>query len=171
MKDGQIRMLILTLLLVLLLLFPLTPKGEQLISDCFPSVNYGENELILEPTPEPRPEETPSPTPVPLLLSDYYTELTAELPASYTLVSICTESDSFSDALLLQIRQWGFPMALELYADGTGFLRIFDQTEDLIFHPDSMLLSFQVKTVPFFFLDGRLRVHVGCRDLIFEKQT
>ena len=172
MRDSQFRTLILIQLLVLLLLFPFSPKGKQMVSGLFPSVNYREEALIPELTPAPVSAEISPSEPIsPINLSNYYTSLKAELPANYTLVYIRTVPCDFSDELLLHLRQWGFPMMLDLCADNSGELRIFDRAEQLHYDPDSMLMRFREKTLSFFYLDGRLHVWDGDSCMIFERQA
>ena len=55
--------------------------------------------------------------------------------------------------------------------DGSGLLRIFDRAETLLCDADSMLLRFQGETLPFFYLNGQLRVQDGDRYMVFQKLT
>ena len=168
MKNRTLLFYLLFFLLTALtLLFPDTPKGEEFMANYFPSVNLREEELI-PPPPAPTPPPSPPPTPVPL--SRFYTELGAELPGYYDLVSLRTEDDEFSDELLTRLRQLGMPMILELREDGSGVLGIFDHAIALKLDAGSMLVFSEGKTMPFFYLDGRLRVQDGTQFMIFERR-
>ncbi len=167
MKKHTLFFLLLFPLIALTLLFPRTAKGAAFMEKHFPPVNLREEELI--PTPSTTPEEPPSPTPVPL--SSFYTGIGAELAGYYDLVSIRTEEDEFSDELIARLRQLGMPMILELRADGSAVLGIFDQAIALDVNADSMLVFFEGKTMPFFYLDGRLRIQDGSRYMLFERRT
>ena len=168
MKNRMLLFYLLFFLLTALtLLFPDTPKGEEFMANYFPSVNLREEELI-PPPPAPTPPPSPPPTPVPL--SRFYTELGAELPGYYDLVSLRTEDDEFSDELLTRLRQLGMPMILELREDGSGVLGIFDQAIALTLDTEKMLAFSEGKTLPFFYLDGRLRVQDGTQFMIFERR-
>lgn len=172
MNDSPIRSLVRVLIFTLLILFPFTSMGERTINQLFPSVNFGESSIIPAPAPNPTPEDLPSPEPAePPVLSDYYTVCRAELSGSYKLVSIRTDTDEFSDELLLQLQQRGVPLTLDLSDDGSGLLRIFDRAETLLCDADSMLLRFQGETLPFFYLNGQLRVQDGDRYMVFQKLT
>ena len=172
MNDSPIRSLVRVLIFTLLILFPFTSTGERTISFLFPSVNMGEDTMIPAPAPNPTLEVLPSPELAePPVLSDYYTVCRAELPGSYGLVSIRTDTDEFSDELILQLRQRGVPLTLDLSDDGSGLLRIFDRAETLLCDADSMLLCFQDETLPFFYLGGKLRVQDGDRYMVFQKLT
>ena len=168
MKNRMLLFYLLFFLLTALtLLFPDTPKGEEFMANYFPSVNLREEELI-PPPPAPTPPPSPPPTPVPL--SRFYTELGAELPGYYDLVSLRTEDDEFSDELLTRLRQLGMPMILELREDGSGVLGIFDQAIALTLDTEKMLAFSEGKTLPFFYLDGRLRIQDGTQFMIFERR-
>ena len=169
MKNRMLLFYLLFFLLTALtLLFPDTPKGEEFMANYFPSVNLREEELIPPPTPAPTPSPSPPPTPVPL--SGFYTELGAELPGYYDLVSLRTEDDEFSDELLARLRQLGMPMILELREDGSAILGIFDQAIALEMDTEKMLAFSEGKTLPFFYLDGRLRIQDGTQFMIFERR-
>lgn len=175
MKKHTLFYLLLFPLIALTLLFPRMAEGAAFMEKHFPPVNLREKELI--PTPSPTPEETPSPTPeeapspTPVPLSSFYTGIGAELAGYYDLVSIRTEEEEFSDELLARLRQLGMPMILELRVDGSGVLGIFDQAIALEVDADSMQVFFEGKTMPFFYLDGRLRIQDGSRYMLFERRT
>ena len=82
-----------------------------------------------------------------------------------------TEDDGFSDELLARLHQLGMPMILELREDGRGVLGIFDQAIALKLDAGSMLVFSEGKTMPFFYLDGRLRVQDGEQFMIFERRS
>ena len=166
MKNRTMLYLLFFQVIALTLLFPYTPKGEQFMERFFPQSNLREEELI-PPPPAPTPPPSP-PTPVPL--TAFYTEIGAELPGYYDLVSIRTESNEFSDELLARLRQLGMPMILELREDGSAVLGIFDQAIALKLDAGSMLVFSEGKTMPFFYLDGRLRVQDGAQFMIFERR-
>ena len=168
MKNRTLFYLLFFQLIALTLLFPYTPKGEEFMEKYFPSVNLREEELIPPPTPTPTPTPSPPPTPVPL--SGFYTEIGAELPGYYDLVSMRTEGDEFSDELLTRLRQLGMTMILELREDGSGVLGIFDQAIALTLDTEKMLAFSEGKTLPFFYLDGRLRIQDGTQFMIFERR-
>lgn len=169
MKNRMLLFYLLFFLLTALtLLFPDTPKGEEFMANYFPSVNLREEELIPPPTPAPTP--APSPTPAPVPLTAFYTGIGEELPGYYDLVSLRTEGGEFSDELLTRLRQLGMPMILELREDGSGVLGIFDQAIALKLDAGSMLVFSEGKTMPFFYLDGRLRVQDGTQFMIFERR-
>ena len=167
MKNRTLFYLLFFQVIALTLLFPYTPKGEEFMANYFPSVNLREEELI-PPPPAPTPPPFPTPTPVPL--SGYYTEIGTELPGYYDLVSIRTEGGEFSDELLTRLRQLGMPMILELREDGSGVLGIFDQAIALTLDTEKMLAFSEGKTLPFFYLDGRLRIQDGTQFMIFERR-
>ena len=168
MKNRTLFYLLFFQVAALTLLFPYTPKGEEFMANYFPSVNLREEELIPPPTPAPTPVPAPTLTPVPL--TAFYTEIGAELPGYYDLVSMRTEDDGFSDELLARLHQLGMPMILELREDGRGVLGIFDQAIALKLDAGSMLVFSEGKTMPFFYLDGRLRVQDGTQFMIFERR-
>lgn len=168
MKNRTLFYLLFFQLIALTLLFPYTPKGEEFMANYFPSVNLREEELIPPPTPAPTPVPAPTLTPVPL--TAFYTEIGAELPGYYDLVSLRTEGGEFSDELLARLHQLGMPMILELREDGSGVLGIFDQAIALKLDAGSMLVFSEGKTMPFFYLDGRLRVQDGAQFMIFERR-
>ena len=60
--------------------------------------------------------------------------------------------------------------ALELREDGSGVLGIFDQAIALTLDTEKMLAFSEGKTLPFFYLDGRLRVQAGTQFMIFERR-
>jgi hypothetical protein len=138
------------------------------MANYFPSVNLREEELIPPPTPAPTP--APSPTPAPVPLTAFYTGIGEELPGYYDLVSLRTEGDEFSDKLLTRLRQLGMPMILELREDGSAILGIFDQAIALEMDTEKMLAFSEGKTLPFFYLDGRLRIQDGTQFMIFERR-
>ena len=168
MKNRTLFYLLFFQLIALTLLFPYTPKGEAFMENYFPSVNLREEELIPPPTPAPTLPPSPTPTPVPL--SGFFTGIGTELPGYYDLVSLRTEDDEFSDELLARLRQLGMPMILELREDGSGVLGIFDQAIALTLDTEKMLVFSEGKTMPFFYLDGRLRVQDGTQFMIFERR-
>ena len=168
MKNRTLFYLLFFQLIALTLLFPYTPRGEEFMANYFPSGNLREEELLPPPTPAPTPSPSPPPTPVPL--SGFYTELGAELPGYYDLVSLRTEDDEFSDELLARLRQLGMPMILELREDGSAVLGIFDRAIALTLDTEKMLAFSEGKTLPFFYLDGRLRVQDGTQFMIFERR-
>lgn len=169
MKNRMLLFYLLFFLLTALtLLFPDTPKGEEFMANYFPSVNLREEELIPPPTPAPTP--APSPTPAPVPLTAFYTGIGEELPGYYDLVSLRTEGDEFSDKLLTRLRQLGMPMILELREDGSAILGIFDQAIALEMDTEKMLAFSEGKTLPFFYLDGRLRIQDGTQFMIFERR-
>lgn len=169
MKNRMLLFYLLFFLLTALtLLFPDTPKGEEFMANYFPSVNLREEELIPPPTPAPTP--APSPTPAPVPLTAFYTGIGEELPGYYDLVSLRTEGDEFSDKLLTRLRQLGMPMILELREDGSAILGIFDQAIALEMDTEKMLAFSEGKTLPFFYLDGRLRIQDGTLFMIFERR-
>lgn len=169
MKNRMLLFYLLFFLLTALtLLFPDTPKGEEFMANYFPSVNLREEELIPPPTPAPTP--APSPTPAPVPLTAFYTGIGEELPGYYDLVSLRTEGDEFSDELLTRLRQLGMPMILELREDGSGVLGIFDHAIALTLDTEKMLAFSEGKTLPFFYLDGRLRIQDGTQFMIIERR-
>ena len=169
MKNRMLLFYLLFFLLTALtLLFSDTPKGEEFMANYFPSVNLREEELIPPPTPAPTP--APSPTPAPVPLTAFYTGIGEELPGYYDLVSLRTEGDEFSDEMLTRLHQLGMPMILELREDGSGVLGIFDQAIALTLDTEKMLAFSEGKTLPFFYLDGRLRVQDGTQFMIFERR-
>ena len=168
MKNRTMLYLRFFQVIALTLLFPYTPKGEQFIERFFPQSNLREEELI--PTPSPTPTPTPSPTPTPVPLTSFYQEVGAELPGYYDLVSIRTEDDAFSDELLARLHQLGMPMILELHEDGSAVLGIFDRAIALKMDTEKMLVFSEGKTMPFFYLNGRLRVQDGAQFMIFERR-
>ena len=85
-------------------------------------------------------------------------------------MSLRTEGDEFSDELLTRLRQLGMPMILELREDGNGVLGIFDQAIALTLDTGRMQVFSEGKTMPFFYLDGRLRVQDGTQFMIFERR-
>ena len=162
MKNRTMLYLLFFQVIALTLLFPYTPKGEQFMERFFPQSNLREEELI--PTP------TPSPTPTPVPLTTFYQEVGAELPGYYDLVSIRTEDDEFSDELLARLAQLGMPMILELHEDGSAVLGIFDRAIALEMDTEKMLVFSEGETMPFFYLNGRLRVQDGAQFMIFERR-
>ena len=169
MKNRMLLFYLLFFLLTALtLLFPDTPKGEEFMEKYFPPGNLREEELL--PTPTPVPTQAPSPPPTPVLLTAFYTEIGTELPGYYDLVSLRTEGGEFSDELLTRLRQLGMPMILELREDGSGVLGIFDQAIALTLDTEKMLAFSEGKTLPFFYLDGRLRIQDGTQFMIFERR-
>ena len=169
MKNRTMLYLLFFQVIALPLLFPYTPKGEQFMERFFPQSNLREEELI--PTPSPTPTPTPSPTPTPVPLSGFYTEIDAELPGYYDLVSLRTEGDEFSDELLARISQLGMPMILELHEDGSAVLGIFDRAIALELDTGRMQVFSEGKTMPFFYLDGWLRIQDGEQFMIFERRS
>ena len=169
MKNRTMLYLLFFQLIALMLLFPYTPKGEQFMEQFFPQGNLREEELI--PTPSPTPQEQPSPPPTPVPLSKFYTKIGAELPGYYDLVSIRTQNDEFSDGLLFRLQQLGVPMILELREDESAVLGIFDQAIALNLDADRMLVFSEGKTIPLFYLDGRIRVQDGDLNMIFERRS
>ena len=167
MKNRTLFYLLFFQVIALILLFPYTPKGEEFMANYFPSVNLREQELI---PPPPAPTPPPSPTPTPVPLSGFFTGIGTELPGYYDLVSLRTEGGEFSDELLTRLRQLGMPMILELREDGSGVLGIFDQAIALTLDTEKMLAFSEGKTLPFFYLDGRLRVQDGTQFMIFERR-
>ena len=167
MKNRTLFYLLFFQVIALILLFPYTPKGEEFMANYFPSVNLREEELI---PPPPAPTPPPSPTPTPVPLSGFYTGIGTELPGYYDLVSLRTEGGEFSDELLTRLRQLGMPMILELREDGSGVLGIFDQAIALTLDTEKMLAFSEGKTLPFFYLDGRLRIQDGTQFMIFERR-
>ncbi len=167
MKNRTTLCVLLFLLFALALLYPYTLDGEQVPEPVYSAGNYAEEELIPPPTPEPTPEPTPVPAPLPL--SAFYTELRDELPGRYELVSFRTAGEEFSDTTLDRLRKLGFPMAMELHADGSAILGIFDQAILLEVDTDRMLVSAGGRISPFFYLAGRLRIQDGEDAMVFEK--
>ena len=167
MKNRTLFYLLFFQVIALILLFPYTPKGEEFMANYFPSVNLREEELI---PPPPAPTPAPSPTPAPVPLTAFYTGIGTELPGYYDLVSLRTEGGEFSDELLTRLRQLGMPMILELREDGSGVLGIFDQAIALTLDTEKMLAFSEGKTLPFFYLDGRLRIQDGMQFMIFERR-
>ena len=155
MKNRTMLYLLFFQVIALTLLFPYTPKGEQFMERFFPQSNLREEELI--PT-----------TPVPL--TSFYQGVGTELPGYYDLVSIRTEDDEFSDELLARLSQLGMPMILELHEDGSAILGIFDRAIALKMDTEKMLVFSEGKTMPFFYLNGRLRVQDGAQFMIFERR-
>lgn len=168
MKNRTLFYLLFFQLIALTLLFPYTPKGEAFMEKYFLPGNLREEELLPPPTPAPAP--TPAPTPTPIPLTAFYTEIGGELPGYYDLVSLRTEGGEFSDELLTRLRQLGMPMILELREDGSGVLGIFDHAIALTLDTEKMLAFSEGKTLPFFYLDGRLRVQDGAQFMIFERR-
>ena len=156
-------------LIALTLLFPYTPKGEQFMQQLFPQGNLREEELI--PTPSPTPPEPHSTPPTPIPLSLFYKKTGTDLPGYYDLVSIRTVNDEFSDGLLSRLQQLGVPMILELREDGNAVLGIFDQAIALNLDAGRMLVFSEGKAIPFFYLDGQLRVQDGNLHMIFKKRS
>ena len=169
MKNRTMLYLLFFQLIALTLLFPYTPKGEQFMQQFFLQGNLREEELI--PTPSPTPLEPISPPPTPVPLSLFYTEIGTDLPGYYDLVSIRTENDEFSDGLLSRLQQLGVPMILELKEDGRAVLGIFDQAIALDLDAGRMLIFSEGKAIPFFYLDGQLRIQDGNLNMIFEKRS
>lgn len=168
MKDKTLLYLLLFQLFALVLLFPYTPNGMRAFETVFGAGNLDEQKLI--PPPTAPPETSPVPTPSPIPLSVFYRQIRDDLPGRYDLVSIRTEHDEFSDDLIAQLQHLSIPMILELHADGSGILGVFDSSILLTVDTDRMLISADRRPCPFFYLDGRLRVQDGNLDLIFEKQ-
>ena len=178
MKQNPIPPLILCLALVFLLLFPATPYGRDLVDTLFPTGNRGEEELL--PSPAAQETEPPSsytelmelspvpvsPTPAPIMI----TELRNELPGHYVLAFLRTAEDEFSGELLAQLHQIGIPLELLLYPDGTGIFGVFDQATALSYDADRMQITMDGQTLPFFYLNGILRIQDGENCLCFEKQ-
>ena len=103
------------------------------------------------------------------MLSDFYTVLQEEVPGRYMLISVCGGNE-FSDELLTRLRELGFPLILELYADGTSILAIFDQAVIPAWNTDSLQFYMNGRTLPFFYLNGYLRIQDGNSFLVFAKQ-
>ena len=175
MKNRTLLYLLFFQLITLTLFFLCTPRGESFIEKHFPSGNLREEELI--PTPSPAPEAVPSLTPeaalspAPVPLTAFYAEVGAELPGYWDLVSLHTEEDEFSDELLARLRQLGMPMILDLREDGSAVLGIFDRAIAMEMDLGRMLVVSEGKTLPFFYLDGRLRIQDGALFMIFERRT
>ena len=74
------------------------------------------------------------------------------------------------DGLLSRLRELGFPLVLELYADGSAVLAIFDQALLPTWDADSLLFSLNGRVLPFFYFNGSLRIQDGDSFLFFEKQ-
>ena len=62
-------------------------------------------------------------------------------------------------------------MILELRGDGSAVLGIFDQAIALDLDTGRMLVFSEGKTIPFFYLDGQLRVQDGNLNMIFKKRS
>ena len=62
------------------------------------------------------------------------------------------------------------PMILELHEDGSAVLGIFDRAIALKMDTEKMLVFSEGKTMPFFYLNGRLRVQDGAQFMIFERR-
>ena len=183
MKNRTLLYLLFFQLITLTLFFLCTPRGESFMEKYFPSGNLREEELI--PTPSPAPEAVPSLTPeaalspapeaalspAPVPLTAFYAEVGAELPGYWDLVSLHTEEDEFSDELLARLRQLGMPMILDLREDGSAVLGIFDRAIAMEMDLGRMLVFSEGKTLPFFYLDGRLRIQDGALFMIFERRT
>lgn len=179
MKQNPIPLLILCLALVFLLLFPVTPYGRDLVGTLFPTGNRGEEELLPSPaTQETEPpssdtdpvESSPvpfSPSPAPIMI----TELRDELPGHYILAYLRTAEDEFSGELLAQLHQIGIPLEMLLYPDGIGVFGVFDQAAALSYDADRMQITMGSQSLPFFYLNGILRVQDGENYLCFEKLT
>ena len=167
MKNRTLFYLLFFQLIALTLLFPYTPKGEAFMEKYFLPGNLREEELLPPPTPTP----APAPTPTPIPLTAFYTEIGAELPGYYDLISIRTVDDEFSDELLARLRQLGMPMILELREDGSAVLGIFDRAIALELDSGRMQVFSEGKTMPFFYLNGRLRVQDGEQFMIFERRS
>ena len=169
MKNRTMLYLLFFQVIALILLFPYTPKGEAFMEKYFLPGNLREEELLPPPTPAPVPAPAPTPTPIPL--TAFYTEIGAELPGYYDLISIRTVDDEFSDELLARLRQLGMPMILELREDGSAVLGIFDRAIALELDSGRMQVFSEGKTMPFFYLNGRLRVQDGEQFMIFERRS
>ena len=179
MKHGKaIPVFLVILLLVVASCFLLIPNSRQ-ITFRFPSGNLEESalvssdDIIVPPSEGTRefeavPDEPPDPTPSPLPLTDFYTDLRDELPGHYELFSISTPGNEFSDDLIARLQQLGFPMMLELYADGSAVLGIFDQAILLHYDWDRLLFSVGSAMLPFFYHDGELRVWEGDSYMLFQ---
>jgi hypothetical protein len=62
-------------------------------------------------------------------------------------------------------------MILELREDGSAVLGIFDQAIALELDTGHMQVFSEGKTMPFFYLDGRLRIQDGEQFMIFERRS
>ena len=62
-------------------------------------------------------------------------------------------------------------MILELREDGNAVLGIFDQAIALNLDVGRMLVFSEGKAIPFFYLDGQLRVQDGNLHMIFKKRS
>lgn len=165
MKYNPIPSLIAVLTLTLLLLFPYTPYGQEVMKVLFPSGNLAESSFLTFPAPE----GSGSPLSEGVPLSSYCADLTRDLPGSYTLISLRDDSGEFSDDLLMELRARGIPMLLVLRDDGTASLRIFDESRDITFREDAMLLLDEGNRLPFFYFDGRLTIADGSNYMVFQK--
>ena len=87
-----------------------------------------------------------------------------------TLLFPYTPKGEQFDELLARLSQLGMPMILELHEDGSAVLGIFDRAIALEMDTEKMLVFSEGKTMPFFYLNGRLRVQDGARFMIFERR-
>ena len=171
MKRRNFLYLLFFQLIALTLLFPYTPNGRKAAERFFPPGNYGEDALYSEArdvSDALAAEEALKALGPPL--STYYTELSSELPGRYDLISVHAEDGTLSDELLARLHGLGFPMVLELHADGSAIYGVFDQAITPDYDAGSMRFTMNGKTLPFFYLGGALRIQDGNRSLIFEKQ-
>ena len=171
MKHRTFFYLLFFQLIALTLLFPYTPNGGKAAERFFPPGNYREDVLFSEAravsdnlAKEAEAEALGPP------LSIYYTELRNELPGRYDLVSVHAEDGTLSDELLSRLHGLGFPMVLELHADGTAIYAVFDQAITPDYDADRMRFAMNGKSLPFFYAGGTLRIQDGDCCLIFEKQ-
>ncbi len=172
MKRSPIPGLLLCLLLSLVLLFPCTPYGQELLQRYFPSVNLRESALLSSGSEDSRfpadsPPEADPPPDSPFL---YYSVLREELPGEYVLVSLFTPGEEIPEESLTAMRRLGIPLSLTLQEDGSAELRVFDRTDSLLFDSDRMLADADGETLPFFYQEGRLTLLEDRSYLVFEKQ-
>ena len=184
MKNPPLLILVLILALVLVSFF-LLPEDEMSGQPDDPGVSFSDGasasdssagfsdepaDVLSEDTAEPEdfPERSPEPTPSPIPLTDFYTDLRDELPGHYELVSVNTPGNEFSDELIVRLQQLGFPMMLELYADGSAVLGIFDQAILLHYDPNTLFFSVGSAKLSFFYLSGEIRVWEGDSYMLFR---
>ena len=166
MKNNTFRTLILCFLLSVLFLLPCTPYGKHMIS--LFTDNRTADVIILSDTDSGSKAESDLP---PVSLSSFYSRQADDLPGYYDLVFLQSKEDAFSEKMLTQFRQLGIPLILNLEPDGTAILAIFDQAVSMCYQADSMLISMEGKYVPFYYLDGILRIQDNQEYMVFKKRT
>ena len=155
MKKRVLPVLLCLLLLALAVFLLLDQTGSAPLHGLFSPANKEEH------FPEPQGNSSVN-------LYEGETAPSALQPGTYYLTAAEAPDFTLSGELISAIRRLGIPLELEVNADGTAALRIFDRNWVMTWDAEQLFFLYQNESLPFSFRDGILTLWDGEIRLNFE---